>query len=384
MKKVLALVLAVIMVCTMAMAVTIDFGGDTAVPGAGATKYPIAVPGSTLYFELADLLDDAYGAYYNADNEFVPANNKVTVTYGKGAELVKSAGWVQVGEDKTEDDSWEYQIVLKDNDAATADGKALDFSITKLTYKATGFKVVEIKFDDADKTANTEDDKLEFDYGWPVDTLPLFDEKETNITYMGDGFSNFVPLNKIVTLEAVEGLDEKGEACVYKANSWFMGIDDVFEVRFDVKAGQKILRKNYDSAAFDNAEWRTKYGIGANADIEDMVVVVNDTNLVGAGTLSLYVNNNYQGINFYAVAIDGTITKVAMVVDDGVATFKLPAYSALVAVDGTLKNVAAPAADTTETGTTTNPGTGANDVVGVAAALAVVALVSGAAISLKK
>ena len=36
------------------------------------------------------------------------------------------------------------------------------------------------------------------------------------------------------------------------------------------------------------------------------------------------------------------------------------------------------------TGSTTNPGTGANDVVGVAAALAVVALVSGAAISLKK
>ena len=73
-----------------------------------------------------------------------------------------------------------------------------------------------------------------------------------------------------------------------------------------------------------------------------------------------------------------------MVVDDGVATFKLPAYSALVAVDGTLTTVAAPAADTTATGTTTNPGTGANDVVGVAAALAVVALVSGAAISLKK
>ena len=40
--------------------------------------------------------------------------------------------------------------------------------------------------------------------------------------------------------------------------------------------------------------------------------------------------------------------------------------------------------NTLSTGTTTNPGTGANDVVGVAAALAVVALVSGAAISLKK
>ena len=40
--------------------------------------------------------------------------------------------------------------------------------------------------------------------------------------------------------------------------------------------------------------------------------------------------------------------------------------------------------DVADDGTTTNPGTGANDVVGVAAALAVVALVSGAAISLKK
>lgn len=38
----------------------------------------------------------------------------------------------------------------------------------------------------------------------------------------------------------------------------------------------------------------------------------------------------------------------------------------------------------TTTTTTTNPDTGANDVIGVAAALAVVALVSGAAISLKK
>ena len=49
-----------------------------------------------------------------------------------------------------------------------------------------------------------------------------------------------------------------------------------------------------------------------------------------------------------------------------------------------LSDKALTTAATAGSGSTTNPGTGANDVVGVAAALAVVALVSGAAISLKK
>ena len=48
-----------------------------------------------LYFTV-DELAGTPGWYKDSDNNFVPANNKVTVTYGKGADLVKSAGWVQV------------------------------------------------------------------------------------------------------------------------------------------------------------------------------------------------------------------------------------------------------------------------------------------------
>ena len=80
---------------------------------------------------------------------------------------------------------------------------------------------------------------------------------------------------------------------------------------------------------------------------------------------------------------DGKVVAVPFTVEDGVMTFTAPANSIVGIYNGSLKNVSAPAASGT-TGTTTNPGTGANDVVGVAAALAVVALVSGAAISLKK
>ena len=82
----------------------------------------------------------------------------------------------------------------------------------------------------------------------------------------------------------------------------------------------------------------------------------------------------------YMVHADGSVVDVGAKFDSNgvlVATAKItgPVYTA----DGALTAIAAGT-----TGTTTNPGTGANDVVGVAAALAVVALVSGAAISLKK
>ena len=106
------------------------------------------------------------------------------------------------------------------------------------------------------------------------------------------------------------------------------------------------------------------------------VFVVNDANLSAVATVTDW-SNKY---NAYAVDAKNNVTKLAVVVDDGVATIKVPAYSVAIVYEGTLKNVKAAAAAEE----VTNPGTGANDVVGIAAALAVVALVSGAAISLKK
>ena len=158
-----------------------------------------------------------------------------------------------------------------------------------------------------------------------------------------------------------------------------MTADDNTEVDFTVKAGQKVLRKDFNFTDAQMAKITTKYGLD---EVNIKHKVVNDTNLVGTAGITHWSNK----LNVYALAMDGTISKVSVTVEDGVAFAKVPAYSAVFVYEGALKNVTTTVSGstTTETGTTTNPGTGANDVVGVAAALAVVALVSGAAISLKK
>ena len=113
-------------------------------------------------------------------------------------------------------------------------------------------------------------------------------------------------------------------------------------------------------------------------------------------TMSLNVTPANNTMNFYAVdkngkiyslgtslteskKVDGSIVGTLSATFGG--TYEIVKLNKAVDVNGTVPGVAA--APTTP-GSTTNPGTGANDVVGVAAALAVVALVSGAAISLKK
>ena len=112
---------------------------------------------------------------------------------------------------------------------------------------------------------------------------------------------------------------------------------------------------------------------------DETKVVAANVNAVNVPA-SVVVTNATE--SYYAITADGSVTALAAKLDDGVLTFTAPAYSVVAVYNGVLNNVKAAAGTTT--GTTTNPGTGANDVVGVAAALAVVALVSGAAISLKK
>ena len=113
MKKVLALVLAVIMVCTMAMAITVNNGGNAAV--SDSSTYTNILPGSTIYFTLDELLDGDDIPVLTDKKTIAIDSVKVTVTYGKGAELVASHGWVKVakefgtnGVEKTT--NYQYQI----------------------------------------------------------------------------------------------------------------------------------------------------------------------------------------------------------------------------------------------------------------------------------
>ena len=378
MKKVLALVLAVIMVCTMAMAITVQENGSPAT--STTAKYAQLKPGSVLYFTIGELNGGAVKTYYDSTtHEFVPEKNTVTVTFGKGAELVASKGWVRTVAKadtvtaESEANSWQYQIVLKDSDTAVCDEKTLDFSITGVSYKPFGDGKLEYSVDSTDPALKLA--KFERDYGWKTGELALNPDGEEDINNAGDGFSAKFELNVITTLTGTT--NNKGETV--NTNKWYMTADDNTEVDFTVKAGQKVLRKDFNFTDAQMAKITTKYGLN---EVNIKHKVVNDTSLVGTAGITHWSNK----LNVYALAMDGTISKVSVTVEDGVAFAKVPAYSAVFVYEGALKNVTTTVSGstTTETGTTTNPGTGANDVVGVAAALAVVALVSGAAISLKK
>ena len=382
MKKVLALVLAVIMVCTMAMAVGVSVKENGSPATSTTGKYTQLEPGSVLYFTIGELNGNgAVKTYYDSTtHEFVPAKNIVKVSFGKGADLVASTGWVRTKAKAdhvttdSEADSWQYQIVLKDSDTAVCDEKTLDFSITGVSYKPYGDSKLEYSVDSTVPALKLE--KFERDYGWKTGELALNPDGEEDINNEGNGFSAKFTLNFITTLTGTT--NNKGEAV--NTNKWYMTANDNTKVDFTVKAGQKVLRKDFHFTDAQMEKITAKYGL-----VEEKInhKVVNDTSLVGTASITHWSNK----LNVYALAMDGTISKVSVTVEDGVAFAKVPAYSAVFVYEGALKNVTTTVSGstTTEPGTTTtNPGTGANDVVGVAAALAVVALVSGAAISLKK
>ena len=188
MKKVLALVLAVIMVCTMAMAIQ-GGGKPGSTPEAGDDLY-LVNPGTAIAITQADL--DKWGITYLKDGDkLVPqiedAKGKVThkstvsVSFGTGSALVASQGWVEVAEDV-----WEYQILLKENDAMKLDGK-VDLSFSQISYKNTGdLKAQVLKFDDADKTAGTKDDKILFDVGYAVVEVALDEDDVIDFNTLTD------------------------------------------------------------------------------------------------------------------------------------------------------------------------------------------------------
>ena len=134
MKKVLALVLAVIMVCTMAMAVTV--GGTTIATPDDANinaSYRSITPGQSIIFDREDLgLNTTFAA--NKDGTFAPEKNKVEVTFAKGADLIASQGWV-----KTTDatDPYRYVITTKADDSAVLNDSA-DIIISKVAVTKYG------------------------------------------------------------------------------------------------------------------------------------------------------------------------------------------------------------------------------------------------------
>ena len=379
MKKVLALVLAVVMVCTMAMAIQV--GGNPATTP-GQTEKGLAVnPGIAIAITQEDL--NTWGITYLKDenDKLVPQiknddgkvikKSTVNVSFGTGSALVASQGWV-----KLEDGTWQYQILLKENDTMKLDEK-VDLIFSQISYKNTGdLKAQVVKFNDADKTAGTADDKILFDVGYVVVEAALDENDVLDL----DNITEYVPDDVLATGGINRGYIVKvlkGESKTGSGKAVITGTGSTPWVgEIPVKAGETI----FVSEAIDK-DWNEKevakydqvVGIdGNNPTAKPASVKVGNYNLLGWSK-----DTNIYAKNFRT----GALVKLTVTLDDGVASFTVPAFSQVASFTGTL------AGATTETpagSTTTNPGTGANDVVGVAAALAVVALVSGAAISLKK
>ena len=378
MKKVLALVLAVIMVCTMAMAIQVG-GKPSTTPEAGDNFY-LVNPGTAIAITQTDL-DNWDISYLEVEGKLVPQiknedgkvikKSTVNVSFGTGSALVASQGWVET------EDGWQYQILLKENDAMKLDEK-VDLSFSQISYKNTGdLKAQVLKFNDADKTAGTEDDKILFDVGYVVVEVALDEDDVIDFTTL----SAIVPeydeletggLTRGFIFKVLKGDSETGSGHCIMPNTGSARWEGVIPVR----AGETIFVSNaFDKLWTDKEEDKYDAAVGIdgyNPTAKPASVKVGDYTLLGwSKTTSIYAKNFRTG----------ALVKLAVTLDDGVASFTVPAFSMVASFDGAL---AGATVETPAGTTTTNPGTGANDVVGVAAALAVVALVSGAAISLKK
>ena len=380
MKKVLALVLAVIMVCTMAMAATVSSAiGTSGSAGVtpSTTKYDIVPGGTNYYVALTDK------NLYFKDNKFVPEKNKIGIDYAAGSDLVASAGWVKIAKTTqdltkgivcgTEDTvAYQYQIVLRNDFTRVADGKSFDFSISKITLNATGWELQTVW--EADEDAG---DVIKADVGYEV--------VDIDVAVSSAGVTTFdaVPgkINKIVSIV------KNGTTPLESATLKIIGTSTTVTGKTYAKGTLNKGAAFYVVKAADMPEF-------ADADLAKtgtlspaVAKIVNNNNLPMAGVLEQTDVNAAKLYKVYAKGIDGKVSSVAATLDNGVLKFNVPALSTVIVTTDVLTVTGTASTGTTTgttPGTTTNPGTGANDVVGVAAALAVVALVSGAAISLKK
>ena len=388
MKKVLALVLAVVMVCTMAMAIDVT----TVKPGTSTSgavtndAYTVLTPGESIVLSADELgyADGTFG-YYTDKGEFVPAKNSVVVTFEKGSELIASQGWV-----KDVNGDYFYVLTSKENNYAALDKKA-DVVITKIVAKAYGTKTThsfELKassgtYKDQYVILPTSDMGLDnwgargyrklddvvagyqyvgvFDYGYPSNTYTIAGKDDSH---------NYNTPNTLLT---VEKSAKQADGKYYNTASWTLAVGDVVATR-TLKAGETVF---YAPVAMPTGD--ALKALNKNLDAKEATVLATLEGVVPDALVEVSIEKAPEGAMMYMVKADGTVVNLGAKFDaDGVLVASAKLTGPVIVTD---KAITASAGTP---GTTTNPGTGANDVVGVAAALAVVALVSGAAISLKK
>ena len=369
MKKVLALVLAVVMICTMAMAVT-----TITITGSDGT---IVVSGS-----------DTVATATIANDKAIKSNTTYYLEVPEGFFKVLTDNGVNIGTKKYGEvftvsglnggfnaaDLSKYYVPVKVEDKAldgVADATLGTFTIKKDANNYASFKVVGNKFvleklvvGSLDKTAAatlTGDLYSKYDIGYAAEEVTSSTSVMANNQY-NTWFHN--DSNKPISINLGEG--------------WTL----------------KVPAKTYFQFEQDAVTVPSSFGTGS-ALASTTVKSHNAYSVTGATLIYKLAATNGSNDVYYAYGLDSkiynaglkfVIEKDAVGTETGYWTLETTEYLyAIFTADKALATVGSAVETTPATpGTTTNPGTGANDVVGVAAALAVVALVSGAAISLKK
>ena len=369
MKKVLALVLAVVMICTMAMAVTtititgsdgtIVVSGSDTVATATIANVKAIKSNTTYYLEVPE-------GFFK-----VLTDNGVNIGTKKYGEVFTVSG-LNGGFNAA--DLSKYYVPVKVEDKAldgVADATLGTFTIKKDANNYASFKVVGNKFvleklvvGSLDKTAAatlTGDLYSKYDIGYAAEEVTSSTSVMANNQY-NTWFHN--DSNKPISINLGEG--------------WTL----------------KVPAKTYFQFEQDAVTVPSSFGTGS-ALASTTVKSHNAYSVTGATLIYKLAATNGSNDVYYAYGLDSkiynaglkfVIEKDAVGTETGYWTLETTEYLyAIFTADKALATVGSAVETTPATpGTTTNPGTGANDVVGVAAALAVVALVSGAAISLKK
>ena len=361
MKKVLALVLAVIMVCTMAMAVEV-----------AVTPNEVGSTGNYGEITLADEYDATKTYVLNLKDDFFKVLDDYLVGQGNTADR----------------DAKNFKV----------EGVSGSFNTT-----TTGTKVYSISVDNTDRAL---DGKIDM----TISTLRISSVKKTNTYAEFTAKEGKLVLSKLVlggVSQSITGvfntdfwaaydigyktLDANDTNFNWGTEGWFVTGSNGFEATDVTK--QVTLKVPAKTAfkftlADGNASNISDSAI-PNGVTKPTTIAVNGYKIT-AGTLTYKVagdtNDYFYGVDkngkLYVSGLTFGVVKDVNGNESGYWTMTTTDARDIVKTNGAIPGVTA--STPTTPGTTTNPGTGANDVVGVAAALAVVALVSGAAISLKK
>ena len=387
MKKVLALVLAVIMVCTMAMAVEVN---TPTTPGNSTSDYAYSVtlyPGKSIIFDKADL-----GMTDVSDDDVKAGKYNVDITFERGADFIASKGWVKTAT------GYRYVLTAKDSVVAIDGTPDIIISAIKVTKVGQNKTFYSAQYTDklADGTAtyatHTKDGKptvtaqdfkpmkdiadstngialcLGFDFGYEPGKIVIAKDGKS---VTPDAFVENTLYSVVRTQEA----NAKSSVTLGK----YATTENPFGYTYTLKAGETVMFANIGNVNIDNT---TAAGKALNKNLLDRdatIVAKLENELMPNKAVSITVDGAKDGYKVYMVKADGSVVDLGATFNaNKVLTATATLTGPVIVTDKAITATAA------STGTTTNPGTGAIDVVGVAAALAVVALVSGAAISLKK